>query len=73
MSLFIQRENNILNWDKELEQYQGSLFLTTPWIAAITGDSDDRKPVYLRFFRNGEQQVMLASIEAPINWTFFNN
>ena len=65
MAVTIERLENPLTWDKELESFRGSIFMYTTWISVISGN--ERNPVYLRFIENDKPVAMLGGIELFIN------
>jgi hypothetical protein len=67
MSIIVLENIGIEKWDHDLEKMNGSLFMTTPWLAAIC--NDEIKPVFLRFYLNQEEVAMLSGIETHIKNT----
>ncbi len=64
MAVTIERQENSIDWDKELESFRGSIFMSSTWISVIS--NNERKPVYLRFIENDVLVGMLGGIELPI-------
>jgi hypothetical protein len=64
MAIAIARVENSLSWDKELESYQGSIFMSSSWISVIS--KNQIKPVYLKFFEDDKPVGLLGGIEFPM-------
>ena len=64
MAVTIERLENSPDWDKELESFRGSIFMSSTWISVIS--NNERKPVYLRFVENDKPVAMLGGIEILI-------
>ena len=64
MAVNIERLENPLTWDIELEFFGGSIFMSSPWISVIS--NNERKPVYLRFIEDYKPVALLGGIEFSI-------
>jgi hypothetical protein len=61
----IERLENSPTWDKELESFKGSIFMSSSWITVIS--NNERKPVYLRFIEDDKLVALAGGIELPVN------
>lgn len=64
MDTFIQKTNNTINWDNDLEYHGGSVFLSSQWLEALR--SEHRNPVYFIFKAGTETKAMIAGLERPV-------
>lgn len=59
--IFVEKFGNSEAWDTELEEFGGSVFMTSKWLNIIS--TQERGPIYLRFIFNGEVIALLGGIE----------
>ena len=64
MNVKIELTHHISNWDKLLEKYRGSLFLSTSWLESIK--SKDKVPVYFLFKMKDQILGLIAGLERPV-------
>ena len=64
MAITLERLDNYSLWDKELEFFDGSIFMNNFFITVVS--SDERKSVHLRFMEDNKPVGLLAGIEMPI-------
>lgn len=62
--VIIERLEKSDYWDDALEPFRGGIFMTTPWITAIS--NDERIPVYLRFIRDNKPVAFLGGLDLLI-------
>ncbi len=55
------KEKKTENWDKEVDRYNGGLFMTSIWINCISNEII--KPVYLKFLKGEENVAITAGVE----------
>lgn len=61
MEITIERFEDTEGWDAELDKLCGSLFMTSKWLDAISADG--KRPVLLKFIRDGKVLALLGGIE----------
>jgi hypothetical protein len=59
--VFVELVENPETWDNQLEEFNGSLFMTGKWIDIISAKG--RSPVYFRFIFNGNVIALLGGIK----------
>jgi hypothetical protein len=64
MAIAIEKTENSHDWDKDLESFGGSIFMSRIWISVVS--NNERLPVYLRFIEDDVLVGMLGGIELPI-------
>ncbi len=64
MNIIVQRVADPIGWDVDLDDYNGSLFLSSAWLSSLA--NGERMPVYLLFRHNDKTIAMLSGIDAPV-------
>ena len=59
--LTVIKEEKTDKWDKEVDKYNGGLFMTSIWINCISNSII--KPVYLKFLKGEENVALTAGVE----------
>ncbi len=62
--MVIERLENPKNWDEELANFQGGLFMTSAWLSAVS--NKDIKPLYLRFILDEKPFAIAGGIDVLV-------
>lgn len=66
MNITVVRKDPADQWDRELIQCDGSLFLSRVWVEAVAQSHQNRHPVFLYFYSGNQLVAMLAGLDIPI-------
>lgn len=61
MKIFVHKSNKTENWDKELLNRNGSIFMSKGWLSAVS--SANLKPVFFYFLADDSNVAMIGGLE----------
>jgi hypothetical protein len=63
-TITIREVSDTNHWDNDLELFEGSIFISRPWLNCIT--DENIKPVFLEFYNEHNRVGLLAGVDAPV-------